>query len=56
MIANIITSILVGFFVLTLLSGIIDVAYNLKNSNPTECRVWIVPAIFAMAIWFFSHL
>lgn len=56
MIINIITSVLVGFFVLTLLSGIIEVAYNLKNSNPTESRVWIVPSIFAMAIWFCSHL
>lgn len=56
MIVNIITSVLVGFFVLTLLGGIIEVAYNLKNSNPTERRVLNVPAILAMAIWFCSHL
>jgi hypothetical protein len=56
MIVNIITSVLVGFFVLTLLGGIVEVVYNLKNSSPTESRVWIVPSIFAMAIWFCSHI
>jgi hypothetical protein len=56
MILNIITSVLVGFFVLTLLSGLIEVAYNLKNEHPTESKVWIVPSIFAMATWFCCHL
>ena len=48
MIINIIISILVGLFVETITS--------LVTKIPIESHYWIVPAIFAMAIYFCSHL
>lgn len=56
MIYNIIASLLLLAFVLTLFGGAIEVAYNLKQNKSTDPYVWIVPAIFAALFWFFSHI
>lgn len=56
MLLNIITSIFVGFFILTLLGGIVEFLYNLKFNQATTARYWIIPAIFAAAVWFCTHL
>ena len=56
MILNIIISILVGLFVLTLLRLFVETITSLVTKIPIESHYWIVPAIFAMAIYFCSHL
>ena len=56
MILNIIISILVGLFVLTLLAFFAEIVACHKVGKPIMPHFWIIPAIFAMAIYFCSHL
>lgn len=56
MLVNLITSLLLGFFVLTTIAGFVDIAYNIKHNKPIKPYVWVIPAIFASAFWFLSHL
>tara|TARA_R110000868_G_scaffold14426_4_gene67180 strand:+ start:9787 stop:9954 length:168 start_codon:yes stop_codon:yes gene_type:complete len=53
---NIITSILITLFVISLLGGIIEVAYNIAYKKPSAAYNWVVPALFAGAIWFSIHM
>lgn len=56
MITNVIVSVFIGMFVLSLLNSLVEVAYNLRNGDNTHSSTWIIPSIFAMLAWFVYHL
>ena len=49
-------SIIIGYFILTLLAGITDLTYNVKKNEPTLPYVWIVPGLLFGIFWFIHFL
>lgn len=46
----------IGMFFLTTFGGLVDVLYNIKNSEPTHAKVWVVPSVFIVIFWILISL
>lgn len=55
MLQNLMSSILLGLFVLTTIAAYTEINYNLKSGIGTKPSTWTVPAILAAMFWFTLH-